>query len=152
MLRVFGCPAVKPLPSDELRHAEINPGHLGEQPGIWGPGESLLIYYAANWLNTQEGRASIWSVCGRLSHGSFCECLPVYCATTTEKKKNPTVSKYSKAIQKVSPDIEFDFCFILVLLKSLGNWTYQETSQRQNVITRRRESTRIERHLQNFYF
>ena len=68
------------------------------------------------------------------------------------EKKKTTVSKYSKAIQNVSPDTEVDFCFILVFLKSLGNWTCQETSQRQNVITRRRESTRIERHLQNFYF
>lgn len=88
---------------------------------------------------------------GRWSHGPFCECLPAYCVTTM-KNKNPTVSKYSKAIQKVSPDIEVDFCFILVFLKSLGNWTCQEISQRQNVRTRRRESARIERHLQNFYF
>ena len=49
---------------------------------------------------------------GRWPRGPFSECLPAYCVTTM-KNKSPTVSKYSKAIQKVSPDFEVDFyyCF-----------------------------------------
>lgn len=35
---------VKPLHSDELRHVEINPSHLGERLGIWCPNESLIYY------------------------------------------------------------------------------------------------------------
>lgn len=86
-VRVFGLPAVKPLPSDELRHVEINPGHLGEQLGIWCPNESLLIYYAAIWLNTQEGSESMWSVCRWIVLWLICECVSVSLSNTQQKNK-----------------------------------------------------------------
>lgn len=50
------------------------------------------------------------------------DCLMVHfvsvsLSTVQQQQWKKTVSKYSKAIQKVSPDIEVDFCFILVFLK-----------------------------------
>lgn len=70
-VRVLGLPTVKPLPSDELRHVEINPGHLGEQLGIWCPNESPLIYYAAIWLKHEKGLSRCEVSTGELSCGSF---------------------------------------------------------------------------------
>lgn len=97
-VKVFGLPAVKPPPSDELRHVEINPGHLGERLGIWCPNGSLLIYYAAIWLNTQEGSESMWSVL-------WVNCLVAHlCASPCLiLNRKETVSKHSTAIQEAYP-------------------------------------------------
>lgn len=148
---------VKPLPADELWHVDINPGHFGEQLGIRHPQRSLLIYYAAIWLNTREGSESMWSVCRWIVSWLVCvSCLIGY--------KTWTVSKPSKAIQAVSPYCGwFSFvCFILVFLQSPGNGThyqkqekeisqYREISQKQNIITRRSGSVCTKLHLPNRY-